>query len=197
MRLFQAEIESIKKRANAADGINYIKEVNRLIGHIEYIQAQLDAALADISKHGQTIRELQSKMEQAPQPVVIPKEVAKAIEYFRSSNLKFSNGAFARIFFQNIEIGDHEYTITLKKYVDSNKNGKGDTLLAALVNDYTVEQPEPSLYDRIHEGVQKLYQEWLEGPISSGDTPKCRKQLAASIADFVTKEFEKDSKNGG
>ena len=110
--------------------------------------------------------------KQVPKKVVLPKEVAEAIEYYRSPQMDFTLQSFARIMFRFFENGDNQWTITLKNFV--HKDGKGDVLMQALVNGYTVEQTKE---ERLREGIEKIIDESDMNPVT----------VAKQVAAYVTK----------
>jgi hypothetical protein len=111
---------------------------NKKIEQIRQLNVEVSSAWTAHNAEVESRIYLESALERAMldhQSVVLPKDVAEAIEYFKKDN--FTPASFARLFFTYISEGDRKETIILERYVKEIENG--DLLLKALVNGYTVE----------------------------------------------------------
>lgn len=110
-----------------------------------------EKALADIGKHGMTIMEQSNEIERLREgkKVVLPKEVAEAIGYYR--NNWSSNETILRAIID--QLPGHNATL-LRKFSAINF----DKLLQALVNDFTVEESSPE--ERFKTSLQDLIGSW-------------------------------------
>jgi regulator of replication initiation timing len=158
------------------------KEKGELSAEIEHLRALVVERTKDeqrMFEECETLRAAWLELEkQVPKKVVLPKEVAQAIEHYRSPQMNFTLKSFARLMFREVENDDNKWTITLKTFV--HKEGKGGLLMEALVNGYTVEQTKE---DRLREGITFVYEDWCNCDRMYDGT----KELIERITDFVTK----------
>jgi hypothetical protein len=145
-------------------------EYNKLLGEVAKLKEERQMLLNTIER---------SVEEQ--QKVILPREVAEAIEYFREPPL-FSNFDIIVLATRKEQPGDNRHTLALINYARNNI----DNFVMALVNGYTVEQ---TLQERIRQGVQKIYEQWTQIP-STGDDQADGADLAERITKFVAAELK-------
>lgn len=114
----------------------------------------------------------------AQKPVVIPLEVAEAIEYYKSSG-KSDIHILGIMFGINYREG-LVYASNLMNYRES---GGGINIANALINGYTIE----TLESKIKVGVKKLCAEWvhIDGDIDG-------EKLSERISEFVSQTVRED-----
>jgi len=116
--------------------------------------------------------------KQVPKKVVLPKEVADAIERGRNF-LSWEDGA---ILVKSIR-GDWESNSMEVLNTFASFDTQALTLAVALINGYTVEQTKEG---RLREGIEKTYSEWVNSAILD---PKADQLpfFFDRMTDFVTK----------
>lgn len=146
-------------------------EQNKLLNN------KLEQAMADISKHGQTIASLEQEraallwqIERTvdEQKVELPRKVAEAIESCRTAGM--SNMSIIKsldVIPQLFRDYDSTVQSALIVILDfSRKLTAQDCLLDALVNGYTIEKTRD---DRLREKMEEAYETWSETPSHGPD----------------------------
>jgi undecaprenyl pyrophosphate synthase len=87
-------------------------------------------------------------------PVVLPKEVAEAIEYYKNGPFGFTKYGILDAILHNSRKED---TAVRKMLKALNENEPWDILLEAIVNSYTVEQTPEEIFDQ---GVREICEKW-------------------------------------
>jgi hypothetical protein len=158
------------------------REVTECRAEIERLRALVDEKTKDeqrMFEECETLRAAWLELEkQVPKKVVLPKEVADAIERGRNF-LSWEDGA---ILVKSIR-GDWESNSMEVLNTFASFDTQALTLAVALINGYTVEQTKEG---RLREGIEKTYSEWVNSAILD---PKADQLpfFFDRMTDFVTK----------
>ncbi|WP_055108928.1 hypothetical protein [Paenibacillus ihumii] len=128
-------------------------EFTNLWRNSQLIAQQRDKAINDLAKHAQTLVDIQNELNAMREKVMLPRDVAEAIESFRDEG--HDNDYIMRYLARDLSNGGtpSNRLVTLKNYSREN----GGQLIQALANGYTVEQsPE----ERLHAEVKELLGDW-------------------------------------
>jgi len=150
-----AHIEAIELELKVAkeDEERAVAATDRLTDNVVQLKRELNESKDENHKLRAAWLELE---KQVPKKVVLPKEVAGSIEWFRKQGS--SNGEIYELSLQ----GDLDglYAEKLFKWIDGKVDR--DDLMQALVNGYAVEQTKE---ERLREGIEKTYSEWVNSAI--------------------------------
>ncbi|MDR6883061.1 hypothetical protein [Bacillus sp. 3255] len=145
--------------------------LSEMVGNIEVLEEERVLLLKQIE------RELERQ-----KPVVIPLDVADAIEYFRSCG--YRNIDFVKYLFGVERDGFNQQSLTIKEFIHD--NGGGDLFLKALVNDYTIE----TLESKIEAAIRAIHKEWKQ--LDFPDVQESDEHLTKCITERVSEIIRED-----
>lgn len=154
------------------------EEVKELMRQNKAHEENIDGFMEDRNSLLRRIQQL-SRGEQK-KPVVLPREVAEAIEWFRKQGI--NNEIIYKL---SSDANDGKYSNALFRWV--NGDGDRDELMKALVNDYTVEEtPEETSVKKVADMIRK----WTNNPTFEDEEAECM-DLAISIIERVKEIYSK------
>ncbi|WP_424766272.1 DUF1642 domain-containing protein [Paenibacillus sp. sgz302251] len=201
-RMKDRDFQTIKINSKPYGAKAHIDVVRDLISHAEAIELELKISKEDeveaVRKYGEAmqnidrlinnVEQLKRELTEAREPkkVVLPKEVAEAIDECRRQDEKWSMGTG-----RNFSLLDNvnqairvrhgsKFINTIAAWIVDDRKRR-DVLLQALVNGYTVEQTKE---DRLREGIEGLVKEWSQKPQHSAYITA---NLTQAVFNFVTK----------
>lgn len=158
------------------------KERVGLLRELKEARADEKLAVANADRMTDEIIELKKHIDK--KLVDLPRDVAKAIDYFKENEFNFE--AIYNMSFRNTD-----GTMAQALYTWVNGDGSHSELMTALVNGYTIEQTKE---DHINKGLKQLVETWIKEDTLGSDSSDAE-QLATRIKGFVQSSVYAESTN--